>query len=295
MNVLLFGAGTRGNLYYERIKSSDLSVLAFIDNNESLVGTYIESIPIASPKNISSFPFDKIIITTIEEKSIAEILEQLKSYDIGEDKIEILSYTSFNPYDEDTNSRVIWLRDFAHYVYSNGISGSVAECGVYRGEFSRFINKYFPDRTLYLFDTFEGFVKKEIDIELSFNNDAFAKSIYSQDDTIFKATDIEHVMRHMPYPENCIIKQGVLPDTTTDVHDSFCFINLDMDLYQPMLAGLNFFWGKMASGGVMLLHDYFDPSLPGVARAVEDFEKIMRRRISKTTIGDFCSIALIKD
>lgn len=37
------------------------------------------------------------------------------------------------------------------------ISSSVAEAGVFRGEFAKYINQFFPDRKLYLYDTFEGF------------------------------------------------------------------------------------------------------------------------------------------
>lgn len=99
----------------------------------------------------------------------------------------------------------------------------------------------------------------------------------------------------MPYPNNCIIRKGYFPHTAFDIQDSFCFVNLDMDLYQPMLAGLQFFWSKMTCGGVILLHDYFHAQLPGVAKAVANFEKEIQKHISKVTIGDFCSIALVKD
>ncbi len=37
--------------------------------------------------------------------------------------------------------------------------GLAAECGVYQGEFSSKMNRCFHDRTLYLFDTFQGFDK----------------------------------------------------------------------------------------------------------------------------------------
>jgi hypothetical protein len=67
-----------------------------------------------------------------------------------------------------------------------------------------------------------------------------------------------------------------------------------MDLYKPTLAALYFFWERMTPGGVVLLHDYFHPELPGVKQAVDDFEKETQTRISKSPIGDFCSVALVK-
>jgi O-methyltransferase len=43
--------------------------------------------------------------------------------------------------------------------------GCVAELGVYRGDFAQYINTLFPNRKFYLFDTFEGFDKKNFDKE----------------------------------------------------------------------------------------------------------------------------------
>jgi O-methyltransferase len=42
-------------------------------------------------------------------------------------------------------------------IYAGGVPGAAAELGVYRGEFAAEINRLFPDRKLYLFDTFGGF------------------------------------------------------------------------------------------------------------------------------------------
>jgi len=57
---------------------------------------------------------------------------------------------------------------------------------------------------------------------------------------------------------------------------------------------MRFFWDKMVMNGVILLHDYFHPDLPGVAQAVEAFEREKNCNIPKLPIGDGVSIALIK-
>lgn len=49
------------------------------------------------------------------------------------------------------------LELIAEIVNNNKIEGQIAELGVYKGDFSRIINVNFPKKTLYLFDTFEGF------------------------------------------------------------------------------------------------------------------------------------------
>jgi hypothetical protein len=45
---------------------------------------------------------------------------------------------------------------------------------------------------------------------------------------------------------------------------------------------------------VILLHDYSHPQLPGVKRAVADFEKELGHAVPKIPIGDFCSLAIVK-
>ena len=100
-------------------------------------------------------------------------------------------------------------------------------------------------------------------------------------------------MNRMLHPEKCVLRKGYFPDTAVGLNDTFCFVNLDMDLYQPMLEGIRFFWENMCPGGIILLHDYFEPQLPGVRRAVADFEQ-EHGPVCKAPIGDFMSLAIIK-
>src|SRR4029079_18426640 len=56
--------------------------------------------------------------------------------------------------------RLSTLELVAYEIDRNNILGSVAELGVYKGKFARYINQLFPNRKLYLFDTFMGFDEK---------------------------------------------------------------------------------------------------------------------------------------
>ena len=70
------------------------------------------------------------------------------------------------------------------------------------------------------------------------------------------------------------------------------FVNLDFDLYDPILAGLRIFFPKMVKGGVILVHDYYNNGYKGVKQAVEKFEK--EYSFTKIPIGDHCSICIVK-
>lgn len=303
MKLLIFGAGANGKACQVYLTRRNQDVLiGFLDNaagKTAIEAVQGEDVPIYHPEKALNLEFDQIWVSNGNPHQVAEIKKQLNDLHIPQDKIRVLLedqallaevLSGYNQYDEQTDSRVAWLRNYAEYAQE--FSGNVAECGVCMGEFSYYINKYFPDKQLYLFDTFEGFSERDLCIERLMNNEAFLKSVFN-DQALFSAANEQVVMARMLHPEKCILKKGYFPDTAQGLDDTFCFVNLDMDLYQPMLEGLRFFYAKMCSGGVLLLHDYFHPELPGVKQAVLDFERELGTSLHKVPIGDFCSIAII--
>jgi len=145
---------------------------------------------------------------------------------------------------------------------------SVAELGVFRGDFSARIQEEFPDKPFYLFDTFEGFPAedKSFDIKSGF----FKENKHGD----FKSTSIDLVLQKMKHPENCNICKGFFPDSVTEAHRKikWGFVSLDVDLYNPTLEGLRFFYPSLLRGGFIMIHDYANPVFEGVKKAVEDFE-----------------------
>ena len=142
-----------------------------------------------------------------------------------------------------------------------GVPGAAAELGVYRGGFARWINALLPERTLYLFDTFEGFDPAESAEEGAGFTEAH------------RNTSAEQVLAALPHPERAVIRQGLFPQTAAGLEaERFSLVSLDADLEESTLAGLRFFWPRMSEGGYLLLHDYNHPRLPGVRRAVGRWE-----------------------
>ena len=305
MKLLVFGAGANGKACQAYItrKGQD-KLIGFLDNaagQTAVDAMQQKGMLVYHPEEVRNLEFDLIWISNSIPQQVAEIQQQLNDLHIPHSKIrtlledqtlltEVLS--AYNQYGEQTDRRVIWLRNYAQYAEEQGFSGNVAECGVCMGEFSYYINKYFPDKQLYLFDTFEGFSERDLSVERSFNNDKFLDSIFNSGE-IFVGANAQVVLARMLHPEKCVLKKGYFPETAAGLKDRFCFVNLDMDLYQPMLAGLRFFYPRMCPGGVILMHDYFHPELPGVKQAVRDFEKERQTALCKAPIGDFCSIAVI--
>lgn len=141
------------------------------------------------------------------------------------------------------------------------VPGAAAELGVYRGSFARCINALLPERTLYLFDTFEGFDPAEARGQ----GGGFVEA--------HRNTSAETVLRLLPHPEKAVVRQGLFPQTVQGLEDErFCLVSLDVDLEESSYAGLCWFLPRMSEGGYLLLHDYNNPRLPGVRRAVERWE-----------------------
>lgn len=261
------------------------------------VGGVIDNFCIMPPQKLIEVSFEKIFICVSREFRFRAIKEQLLDMGIAKEKIVTMSTSKEyqDAFIELDPIRKKWIKAFADYTKNRGLSGSIAECGVFYGETAMFMNKYWSNRTLHLFDTFEGFEEEDIAYEsdafCAFKNGQFIKNPFKVDKPEIQ---IEIVKNRMSYPENLKIHKGYFPNSTDGVEDRFCFVNLDMDLYQPQLEGLRFFWNRMVNGGAILLHDYFHPELPGVQVAVEDFEKELNRNLPKIPIGDFCSIAIIK-
>lgn len=139
------------------------------------------------------------------------------------------------------------------------ISGSVAELGVYKGDFAVKINEVFPARALYLFDTFAGFDNRDMD------RDRHHFSTKHQD---FSDTHVEAVRKRMPYPDLCVFKKGYFPDTALDITDTFCFVSIDADLYDPILNGLAFFYPRLEKNGYIFVHDFNNRHFKGAREAV---------------------------
>ena len=242
-----------------------------------------------------------MLIAVQSREQISQIQKQLAALHIPKEKVEVFLESPFFEkvmaryvtYDENSDRRVGWLRDFARYVNETQYAGNVAECGVYRGNFAFYINKYFPSKTLYLFDSFQSFSEADLQKERTFKDQVFLDSKFNTSSNDLFKSSVNIVMGKMTYPKRCIIKKGYIPETFDGITDEFCFVNLDMDLYQPMLAAMDFFYPKMISGGVILLHDFFNETLPGVKRAVDAFE-IAHGQVAKIPIGDSSSIAIIK-
>lgn len=174
------------------------------------------------------------------------------------------------------------------------VPGAVAELGVFRGDFAKYINRLLPNRKFYLFDTFEGFDRKDIDTEL--HGQYSKQSWFDASLDYFSNTNVDKVLEKMKHREQCIVRKGYFPDTIPKEEVAYAFVSLDCDLYQPMLEGLRYFYPRLQKGGYLMIHDYngdTEGNLTGVRKAVQDYEMESGEFLHKVPISDACGSLVI--
>lgn len=275
--AVIFGAGGTGKKVYD-IAKNQYEIVAFVDNNSKKWGESWCDLEIKKPEWLKEEKeYDVILLGTLMGSS--EIQLFLKNNGISINKLK-KTYVELP-----TTARLLFLKRFSQIV-SKKESLSVAECGVYNGEFAKEINRCFPEQKCYLFDTFEGFDERDIKLE---QGNGSKINVHH-----FTKVDEKTVFEKMPYKDKVIIKKGYFPETAIGLEEEFIFVNLDMDLYNPTLEGLRYFYPRMKRYGVILIHDFFSDMFPNVKRAVEQYESETGEVLYKMPIGDDISLAIIK-
>lgn len=256
IKTLIFCASSLGERVAYSLDPGQYEVIGFVDNNSEIWGQSLYGISVVyPPSKIIDIKFDLIIIASSKYKE--EITSELvNNYGINREKI--CGYQENSRNIEWLDERVIMLRKCVSLIKERNVSGAMAEVGVYKGDFCKYFNRFLPERKLYLFDTFGGF-------------DSSRDEVTANDSELFKDTSVDLVLGKMVSPENCIVRKGYFPDTANDIDDTFSLVSLDCDLYNPILAGLEFFYPRLSSGGFIFIHDYGSYHFKGVDKAIFDF------------------------
>jgi SAM-dependent methyltransferase len=159
-------------------------------------------------------------------------------------------------------------------VLNADVPGSFAECGCWRGHSAlmtaKLIHASGQNRELHIFDSFEGGLSDK----LAEDKGLLAKTepnAVRREKEAFASTE-EEVLRAMGDFNFVSLHKGWIPERFGDVQDkTFAFVNLDVDLYQPITDSLNFFLPRLSKGGILVVDDYGTTDWPGVTTAVDQF------------------------
>jgi hypothetical protein len=299
MRILVFGTGS-GLRDLLSVLPADVIVAGLLDNDARKQGASVRNLPVYAPEAVSGLEFDRIVVSA---RGGDAVRKQLVDLGVAQERI-ILFYPTYDaalqkqvnrdtealhrdlgigmhplslctmqmwpvPFPEietsgDDYCRFMAMRLAAQRILARGIPGAVAELGVYKGEIAAVLNRLFPERTLYLFDTFEGFSANDLaDGEENKHSIAHVGE--------FQDTNVELVLSRMLHPEKVVVRKGYFPETAQGLEEIFAMVSLDVDLYKPIASGLRYFYPRLVSGGCIFIHDFNNLRYKGVKAAVEEF------------------------
>ena len=254
--IYLFPYGQRGTQIYRHIRDRYNFEIVRVDNGLCKTNDEVISLDRALDELIHD-ENSALMVSSDNMRSYTEI-----RLAIGKLKNRVFDVFPRHPLDFHDDKRISSASVIASDIIRRGVTGNIAEAGVYRGDFAKYLNILFPDRKLYLFDTFDGFEKTQVsEWDNSNETDLWIDAL--------KNTNEDVVMGKMSYPEMIEIRKGLFPGTAQNLDDRFVFVSLDMDIFEPTYQGLQFFWNKMSPGGVIFVHDF--GNYDGIKTAVTRF------------------------
>lgn len=153
------------------------------------------------------------------------------------------------------------------------VQGDFIELGCYRGDTSVLLGKLLrdqdssilPPKRLWIYDSFAGLpAKTPEDASGAGYNFQAGELLVTKREVIDKL--------HKNGIKNTIVKKAWFdqltdPDLPSEIAFAFC----DGDLYASIKTSLALVRPRLSKKGIIVVHDYNNPELPGSARAVDEF------------------------
>lgn len=166
-----------------------------------------------------------------------------------------------------------------YFLYSLGLEGRRAECGVYSGcsaltlcLAARGARPGFDGTGFHLVDSFAGLSEPD-------SADAFvsgdgggsqaAGPLVPEGKFAISSEYAKAALRAFP---GVVIHQGWIPEVLAELPEGpWSFVHVDVDLHLPTRACLEYFFARLCEGGVIVCDDYGSQIFPGARRAWDEF------------------------
>ncbi|MEM1227823.1 MAG: TylF/MycF/NovP-related O-methyltransferase [Planctomycetota bacterium] len=168
-----------------------------------------------------------------------------------------------SPHNEQMGERTYVVRELVRSL--ERITGDTAEVGVFQGRTSFFIRQAREQGEHHAFDSFEG-LSEPTPQDISKHAKAFR----------WKRGDLsvgeQLVRENLAGLDGVRLYRGWVPDRFEEVAEhQFAFVHIDVDLYQPTLDSVSFFYRRLRPGGMLVCDDYGFATCPGAYKAMHDF------------------------
>ena len=155
------------------------------------------------------------------------------------------------------------------------LDGDVVECGTYKGASALLMCRAHREtgRHVHLFDSFEGLSEPD-----HRDGEYWTRGALSMPEASVRET--------LAGLDNYRTYKGWIPERFVEIAGApIAFLHVDVDLYQPTLDSVAFFYRQIVPGGVILLDDYGFTTCPGATRAADEFFADKPERIAMLPTG----------
>jgi len=189
-----------------------------------------------------------------------------------------------------TRRRNRFYNTIQFFMNTVDLDGFVIECGCYRGLSSYMMchhyKKVSPDfvgNEFVILDSFEGLSKPNSKDALEVGRDGSEKFFVGEG---FFATPVEHVKLALSeFPQIEYVK-GWVPEILYKMPlRKYKFVHIDLDLYEPILGALEYFYPLLVTNATIVIDDYGSLYWPGAKKAVEEFCLKNKLRFLSITSG----------
>ena len=177
--------------------------------------------------------------------------------------------------------RLYALYKSVQYVLENGVPGDIVECGVWRGGSMKLVAHVLvalgeTDRTLFLYDTFEGMTEPDPDVDIdSSGNKAVNDWLEVQRRGVkwsyAPVEEVREVMAGSGYPmDKVVFVKGPVEDTIpATLPERISLLRLDTDWYSSTKHEIEHLYPRLSPHGVLILDDY--GHYQGAQQAIDEY------------------------
>jgi hypothetical protein len=198
--------------------------------------------------------------------------------------------------------RLYALYKAVQYTVENGIPGDLVECGVWRGGSMKLVAHVLrslgdTDRTLFLYDTFEGMTEPDPGVDVDFSgNEAInewrevrrrgVKWAYAP------VEEVHQILATSGYPmEKVKLVKGLVQETIpATIPASIALLRLDTDWYSSTKHEMKHLYPKLSPQGILILDDY--GHYQGARRGVDECLSKLDKKPLLQRIDYSCRLAV---
>jgi hypothetical protein len=175
------------------------------------------------------------------------------------------------------------------FLETTALEGAIVECGCFQGLSAHFLcsleqrhRPAFDGSGFLIFDSFAGLslpAEEDHIAEDAGNAEALREMCQPG---AFAAT-LDQVQENLRAFPGIAFHPGWIPDAFEGLPErDYRFVNIDVDLYEPTLETLEYFYPRLRPGGLMVSDDY---SWPGARHAIDTFTARNTARLETTPLG----------